>query len=147
MRLDGDLPKRFFATMEKLSNIHKKNLGEEDFDRFPIWVWDDELEGHHPLIGTGKISPEFPTLFVSATFTTQSGCKLKGYLVGRESFYAFGLFAGDEVHVFNQNAPDLAGLAADTISEKLGLERIFPLHYRAAVSLEASPPSEGVFKF
>ncbi len=147
MRLEGDLPKQFFATMEKLSNIHKKGLRKEDFDRFPIWVWDDELEGHHPLIGTGGISSEFPTLFVRATFTTQSGNQLKGYLVGRESFYAFGLFTDDEVYVFNQNAPDLAGLAAYTICEKLGLERIFPLHYRAAVSLEESLPSEGVFEF
>lgn len=132
--------------MEKLGSIHEKDLSKEDFERFPIWVWDDEQEGYHPLVGTGPVPFGFGTLFVRATFRPVSGTSISGYLVGLRSFYAFGLFVDGEHYVVNRNARDLAGPVFELIAQKLGVREVMPMRYRCDV-FEGQPPIEGILDF
>lgn len=41
--------------MKKLSNIREIELSKESFERFPVWVWDDDRVSHHPLSVTGPL--------------------------------------------------------------------------------------------
>jgi hypothetical protein len=132
--------------MEKLDNVHKRELRREDLERFPVWVWDDEQEGHHPLTGPGTIPAEFPTAFMRANFSLPSGHELAGYLVGLDSFYAFGLFVDGEHYVVNRNARDLAGPVFELIAQKLGVREVMPMRYRCDV-FEGQPPIEGILDF
>ena len=132
--------------MEKLDNVHKTELRKEDFEQFPVWVWDDEQVGHHPLIGSGAIPSEFPTARIKAQFTLPSGHKFSGYLIGLESFYAFGLFFDGEHYVINRNAPALAGPVFDLIRKKLGVRQVFPIHFRCD-AFGGQPPIEGCLEF
>lgn len=115
--------------MEKLDNIHKKELRQEDFEQFPVWVWDDEQEGFHPLTGIGAVPSEFPVAFMRAKFILPSGHELTGYLIGLDSFYAFGLFVDDEHYVVNRNAPDLAEPVFRSIAHKFGIPDVMPMRY------------------
>lgn len=132
--------------MEKLDKIHKKELQMEDFERFPVWVWDDEQVGHNPLTGPGAIPAEFSTAFLRAKFTLPSGDELVGYLIGLDSFYAFGLFVDGEHYVVNRNAPDLAVPVLEAIAQKLGVREIMPMRFRCDV-FEGQPPIEGIVGF
>ena len=115
--------------MEKLDSIHKKDLSREDFEGFPVWVWDDEQEGHHPLVGSGPMPFEFGTLFVRTRFVPVSGPSIFGYSVGLRSFYAFGLFVDDEHYVVNRNAPDLAEPVFRSIAPTFGIPDVMPMRY------------------
>lgn len=71
----------FFLRMKRLDNIHVDGFSEENFARYPVWVWDDGLDGHHPLVGRGRVPGEFGTLFIRAVFTPPTGPEIAGYLV------------------------------------------------------------------
>ena len=129
--LPGVVPRRqSYDNMERLSNIHDSELSLAAFERFPIWTWDDEQEGYHPVSGSGALPVEFPTLFIRASFTTPSGRRLVGYLMGLESFFGFGLFIGEKDYLINLNLPDLAAPVLRSLALELG-ENILPLRYRA----------------
>ena len=131
--------------MENLSDIHVRELAAGEFARHPVWVWDDAQEGHHPLAGPGPLPTHLGTLFVRATFITPTGRRLSGYLVGLQSFYAFGLFVPGRHDVINLNLPDLARPALQALSAQLGGEPILPLQYRVDPPLEGAADISGVF--
>lgn len=94
--------------MERLNGIHKQDLTAGGFALYSIWVWDDEQEGYHSLIGSGAFPDQFGTCFIKAAFKAANGKDLDGYLVGVQSFYAFGLFVGNQEYLINLSVPDLA---------------------------------------
>src|SRR5581483_9428392 len=102
------LLRRSYDNMERLSNIHESDLSLAAFERFPIWTWDDEQQGYHPVTGSGPLPVDCPTFFIRAAFTTTSGRQLVGYLIGLETFFGFGLFVGKNEYLINLNLPHLA---------------------------------------
>ena len=75
--------------MVRLNNPHRADLCKEDFEQFPVWVWDDANEGYLPL--SEPFTSEYGTLFIKARFIVNEHV-LNGYLVGIQTFYAFGFF-------------------------------------------------------
>lgn len=129
--------------MERLSNIHDSDLSLAGFERFPIWTWDDAQEGYHPITGVGTFPSEYPTLFIRATFTTTSGHRITGYLMGLESFYGFGIFYEGKDYLINLNLHDLAVPVLRSLSLELG-ENVLPLCYSAEVV--GCSPIKGTFE-
>ena len=129
--------------MERLGDIHASELSLAAFERFPIWTWDDEQEGYHPVSGSGALPDEFPTFFIRATFLTRSCAQLGGYLIGLQSFFGFGLFVGGKEYLINLNLPDLAAPVLQSLAVELG-ESVLPLRYSAAVPGRA--PIQGKFE-
>ena len=129
--------------MEKLSNIHDTDLSLAAFDRFPIWTWDDAQEGYHPVSGSGDLPVECPTLFFRATFTTTTGRRLVGYIMGRDSFFGFGLFIGGKDYLINFNLTDLATPVLRSLALEIG-EDILPLHYITATAGRST--IQGIFQ-
>jgi hypothetical protein len=117
--------------MERLTDIRERDITLESFQRFPIWTWDDSEEGYHPVVGNGEYPDECPVLFIAAEFTLSSGQQLPGYLIGRDTFFAFGLFVGATEFVFNRNLPDSLASGSQFLSERYG--NVFPICYRAVV--------------
>lgn len=127
--------------------MSEKDFSEELLRRNPVWKWDDDMEGHVPVIDYDPLPEDEVTLFIRATFTTPTGETLPGYLVGSESFYAIGLFVGGHEFVLNLNLPEMIAQDAERILELLGGSRegLFPLAYRDDVGFRHSPAIRGSF--
>lgn len=120
--------------MERLTDIHKKDVTAADYELYAIWVWDDAHEGFHPLSDWSRLPEEFGTLFIKAIFKTAEGMELSGYLVDHPP-YAFGLFVDGTEYCFNLNLPDLSSSTTEKLVAKIG-SPIFPLEYRADAVFE-----------
>ena len=120
--------------MVRLDNPWKASLSKKDFEQYPIWVWDDENEGHLPL---SEPSYEYGTLFIKAHFKTE-GYTFEGFLVGIDTFYAFCIFINDEEISFNLNLPGLFEVKIKKIFDLLQCNpfQFFPIQYKADVCLE-----------
>lgn len=129
--------------MERLNNIHESELTPETFARFSIWTWDDEQEGYHPVSGTGSLPSDYPTFFIRAKFTASCGRRLAGYLIGRDSFWGFGLFIGEKEYLVNFNLPNLARPVLSSLSDEVKGD-VFPLSYIA--ELPGCESITGVFQ-
>ncbi|MDB5105339.1 MAG: hypothetical protein JWP91_3028 [Fibrobacteres bacterium] len=104
------------------------------------------MEGYHPILGDGDLPDEYGTLFILATFTLPSGKTLPGYLVGSETFYAFGIFIGEKEYSFNLNLPDIANATISEISRESGDGPVLPLQYKADFHWADQPPISGVIQ-
>ena len=82
---------------------------------------------------------------MKASFETPDGTRFDGYLIGRESFYAFGLFVGGEEYVLNLNLPELVEKNLKVICAHLGKNRmdIFPLKYETNYHFNGKPDIVG----
>jgi hypothetical protein len=127
--------------MARLNKPNRKMLTKADFDQYPVWVWDDEMEGRLPL-SESELSPdgEYGPFFIKARFEV-NGCWFDGYLVGDESYYAFGLFVGDHKFVMNLNTPDAIEEYLVEICRLMNWEpfELFPLRYESPVRYKGGP--------
>ena len=89
--------------MAKLNNHKRKEFTKSDFDNFPIWVWDEEMEYKLPLDETEPSRYEYGVFFIKANFTV-SNHRLDGYLIGN---MIFSLLKCDRFELFplNYNSP------------------------------------------
>jgi hypothetical protein len=128
--------------MARLNSPWRKSLSKEDFDQYPIWVWDDENVGHLPL---SKVSYEYGTLFIKAYFTTGE-YMFEGFLVGTDTFYAFGIFINGETFIFNFNLPGLMDSKLKNIFQLLKCQpfNFFPIRYKADVCLKGNQEVSGI---
>jgi hypothetical protein len=128
--------------MVRLDSPWRRSLSKEDFDLYPIWVWDDENLGHLPL---SEASNEYGTLFIKAHFKT-GDYTFEGFLVGSDTFYAFGLFINGEKFTFNLNLPGLIDVKVENIFQVLKCRpfNFFPIYYRADIFLEDQKEVSGI---
>jgi hypothetical protein len=131
--------------MARLNKPKRKDFTKADFDQYPVWVWDDEMEGHLPL-SENEPSPdgEYGPFFIKARFEV-NGCWFDGYLIGDETYYAFGLFVGDHEFVMNLNMPDLIEESVVEICRLMnwGPFELFPLRYESPVRYEGGREISG----
>lgn len=130
--------------MVRLNKPWRQILCKEDFDKYPIWVWDDANEGLLPL---SEPSYEYGTLFIKSHFFTNKYI-FDGYLIGIESFYAFGLFVDSHDFVINLNLPGLAEPDLQNIFEILKCKPFpfFPVRYKADVCIKEGKEMSGVLQ-
>lgn len=90
-----------------------------------------------------------PALFTKAIFRSQSGVVFDGYVIGRGSFHAFGLFHGDDQYIFNFNLPDM--MVDELTRLKSSMEaypsELFPLTYRIDKRVPEYEEMEGEITF
>lgn len=132
--------------MVRLNNPHSRDLSKEDFEKYPIWVWDDANEGYLP-ISDGKYTEEYGTLFIKATFQVEQ-IIFPGYLVGSGDFYAFGLFVNKEEVGFNINfSLSFMEKDMDRMFHLLKCKpfNLFPLIYTSPVCFEDGKQISGKF--
>jgi hypothetical protein len=92
--------------MARLNEPIRKGFAPHDFEQFPVWVWDDEMEGHLPLEESQPSPEEYGTLFIRAKVLAGDR-QFDGYLIGGASFFGFGILAADREFVFNIRLPEL----------------------------------------
>ena len=112
-----------------------KELSVECFNQYPIWTWDDSTEFHIPLKGKREITDEHGTLFLKCEFKAPNGVVFEGYLVGIDSFYAFGLFLKGAEIVFNLNLKEFVGKGVCEVRDLLSDSNfeLFPLIYNSQI--------------
>lgn len=131
--------------MVRLSKPWKQSLSKEDFEEYPIWVWDDENEGRLPL---SELSYDYGTLFVKSHFYT-GGYTFEGYVVGITSFYAFCIFLHGDFFIFNMNLSIFFQPEIDKIFQILKCPPFpfFPVHFKTDVHLKEGEQISGTFEF
>jgi hypothetical protein len=122
-----------------------------DFFACPIWRYDEDDDVYYPVLEEKEI-PEFEhDLRIRAVFTTPSGQKLDGYVVGISRVFSMGLFGREQVFNVNKNLKQLSeenmrALMADR--PELGLKAvsdIFPLKYVTQIQRPGYRDFSGVF--
>jgi hypothetical protein len=128
--------------MVKLIDKWQRNLSEKEFDEYPVWIWDDENEGHFPISDIEPNLNEYYPLFIKALFATNDHI-FKGYLVGGNTFYAFGLFVNGKEFGFNTNLPEINKKSAIKLFKFLNCKpfHLFPLRYNSDVIINGNPVS------
>jgi hypothetical protein len=135
--------------MEKLTRHKRNSFAKDDFETYPLWIWDDEMEYKIPLLEKDPAQGQYGTLFLKSKFTIASGRCFDGYLIGINLYYAFGLFVEGEEIVFNKKTPDLNRI--DLIKMFCILKSdpfpLFPVYYQSPVRFRGVAPIEGVLDF
>jgi hypothetical protein len=131
--------------MERFINIQRTILTLQDFEQYPIWVWNDSNDAMCPLSERNVVPPEYQPAFVFGRFRTASGHELNGYLIGGDSFFAFGLFVGEKKFVINLNLPNLINKNVVTIRSLLADPsfELFPVSYESPICFSNGSPIKG----
>ncbi len=126
----------------------KIDLTKHDFDRCPVWYWDDDLDGYLPVLSYDPLPDDRGNLRVRAVFVAESGERFHGYLIGIVKPFAFELFWGEEAFGFNLNLPDLARGEVSRLRVAVGSSelRLFPVRYYDDVGFVDSPRLSGVIE-
>jgi len=132
--------------MVRLNSPNRKIFSQKDFEEYPVWTWDDEMEGHLPIADKYPSWDEYGTYFIRSSFQKDNHM-FDGYLVGNRSFYAFGLFVSSRLIGFNLNLSNWIKKSEKEILRLLKCEsfELFPLHYTSPVQFKDWPEISGVF--
>ncbi len=130
--------------MARLNSPHLKSLSLEEFEKYPVWTWDDEHEGYLPISANQPSPEDYEILIIKAQFET-NGYNFEGYLVRDISIYAFGVYVEEKLFPMNLK---LQALAQENLKEIFNLLKckpfqFFPIRYRSAVHLKGSPEIKG----
>ncbi len=137
-------PRASYVNQERSADM-VKNLTKELFDRHPVWKWDKTNEGHCPVENPETLPEGDPSLFFRAIFKTSDGETFNGYVIGRESFYAFGLFVEGKEIVLNLNLPEFIQEEIQEICALLGRQnlQLFPLHFQTQFRVDEKHEIQG----
>jgi len=132
----------------------KELLTPADFANCPVWRYDEDLEGYFEVRGPDDLDLVASTsdLQIMAEFTTPTGQRLMGKVVGVNDIYAIGLFVHDEVVGINKNMREDSRkqvtkfLALSGLADRLSLETLFPLQYRSRWGNDYFIDFSGVFE-
>lgn len=120
-----------------MSTIMKQLLTPADFADCPVWRYDEELEAHFEvrnLEDAGLATSAFD-LQIQSEFTTPSGLRLVGQIVGVQDIFAIGLFVNNEIVLINRNMHNRSRdqvakfLTISGLADQLSFETLFPLRY------------------
>lgn len=92
--------------MTRLNELKRKILTKADFDKYSIWVWDDEMENKVPISDNEPSRYDFGAFFIKCRLIIDNRV-FEGYVIGNESYYAVGLFIDHNGFILNVNTPDL----------------------------------------
>jgi hypothetical protein len=114
---------------------------------YPVWKWDDSQDWLEPVLDWESSRRDEPTYIIKADFIAVDGTQFEGYLIGLDTYYAFGLFVGENEHILNFNLPDRMEERIKEISEQLHNSdlTLFPLRYTSEVRLEDDKQITGIF--
>lgn len=134
--------------MVKLNDMKKKSLTYEDLQKYPVWTWDDSNEYLVPLSELQPSWYDYENYFIKAQFSTQEYI-FNGYLVGIESFYAFGLFIDNTEVGFNANLPKINHDQLKYLFNLLNCKpfEFFPIEYQSPVFFKEGKKIKGILNF
>ena len=132
--------------MVRLNNLKRKKLTPHDFERYPVWTWDDEREFLVPIVEQEPSWDDYDTFFIKAHFRVNHD-EFDGYLMGGRTFYGFGLFIDGKEFVVNLNLLEFVKEIEKEISQILKYQTfsLFPLYYDSSVHLERVGQISGIF--
>lgn len=122
-----------------------------DFFACPIWRYDEEDDLYHPVLDEGEIPESERDLSIRAIFTTPSGNKLDGYVVGISKIFSIGLFSHDRLYHANKNlGPESKEWMEEYVSKRpeMGLNSwkdLFPLRYTTQINRDGYRDFSGTF--
>jgi len=85
--------------MVRLNNPKRKELAQEDFEQYPVWVWDDEMEYKLPISDTEPSRYDYGVFFIKTKFKTAS-YHFDGYFNWEQNILCIGIFVIKEEFYF-----------------------------------------------
>jgi len=128
----------------------KNVLNKESFNKYYVWSFTDDNEGHQPIYDFDGLLPlDKGTLFIKSKFITRDGLKFDGYVIGIENYYAFSLFCNNKECLFNLSLPQYYERSIKILEEELGIKHIdlFPLEYETVARNKNGEIIKGVFRY
>lgn len=126
-------------------------LTETHFTISPIWKFIDGIDLYEPIFSPEDIPDDSRDLRIKAEFTTPSGIKFFGYVVGVQNFFSIAFFInGKNIH-FNKNAVDLSLEQFDELSKaflpnkNIKIPDIFPAKFTTMINLPGWKNISGEF--
>lgn len=134
--------------MARLNTHKKKILMLEDFDKYPVWTWDDEMENVQPLSEKQPAVEDYVDLFIKAKFKSNY-IAFDGYLMGGDFFYGFVIFLKGKSFIFNINLPEFIKKELPEIFQILDCKpfEFFPIYYESDVVLKGGQKISGTLDF
>lgn len=128
--------------MSKINELNKSL-----FDQHPVLAWADDENGYVPIEEHSPLPSDCGPLLVKARLFPENGPVLDGYVIGLESVYAIGIFAGSTDYVFNSRISSMSNKTASDLFEALGIEpfQLFPLRFATEFRLQNGAVVEGWF--
>lgn len=129
----------------------KKLPTPSDFFLCPIWRYDDEDDLYHPVQDAEELPESERDLSIRAIFTTPSGKKIDGYIVGISRVFSMGLFGEDRFFHANKNLiPETKEWMNEFITQRSdpelrSLKDLFPLHYTTQIDRIGYKDFSGTF--
>jgi len=114
-------------------------------DECPVWTWNESNDGIVPVRDWNPLPEDLSPMYIKAHFVAADGTEFEGYLIGSDTYYAFGIFVGDAGYGFNLNLVDWFAEELEKICRQLGREHIelFPVAYHSELHFEGEPPLAG----
>lgn len=135
-----------------MTKLEPKNLTTpSDFFECAIWRYDEGDDLYHPVLAPDELPDSERDLSIRAVFTTPSGKKMDGYVVGISRVFSMGLFGREKLFHANKSLiHESEGWMRDFIQERpdLGLsspEDIFPLKYDTQIHQDGYADFSGTF--
>ena len=134
--------------MVRLDILKRRILTAEDFDKYPVWTWDEAMENVQPISETEPSIKDYVDLFIKATFTSDD-YTFQGYLMGGDYFYGFVIFINTEKFMFNINLPDYNTQHLNLLFKCLKCTsfNFFPVRYESDVTLKETGKIAGILDF
>lgn len=127
----------------------KLYLTLQDLNKYSIWKFTDVDDLHHPVKSADDFPEDCYDLSIRAHFTTQSGIKLSGYIVGIQNVFSLAIFVNNIILHFNKNLPDLCHenlmKLGKFLDQRLTGKDFSPLKYITDIDLPGFKNIEGEF--
>jgi hypothetical protein len=117
----------------------KKTTCPSDFFECPLWRYDDSDDLYHPVETPDDLPESERELSTRAIFTTPSGKRLDGYVVGISRVFSIGLFSESRLYHANKNLkPETGKWMQDFVRARPDLDiaqwdELFPLKYETQI--------------
>jgi hypothetical protein len=129
----------------------KKLPTSSDFFVCPIWRYDEDDDLYHPVSTEDEIPESERDLSIRAVFTTPSGAKIDGYVVGISRVFSIALFGSNGFFHANLNlGPESQQWMREFLADRIDLKisspkEMFPLQYTTQINRVGYRDFSGIF--
>ena len=130
-------------------NKGKQYLTLEDLKQYSIWKTSDIDDLDYPVTCSDDFPEDQYDLSIRTIFTTPSGIKLMGFLVGIKNVFSIAIYVDDQVFYFNRNLqgdyPETLEKLSKALGQEITMKDFSPLKYVTDIDLPGFKNIEGEF--
>ncbi|MBX7066086.1 MAG: hypothetical protein K1X28_02530 [Parachlamydiales bacterium] len=141
-------PPGYSNTNEEIKKLKKKSLTRVDFERFPIWTWDEGKDYVQPVNELEPSVDDYYDTFIKARFKVDRH-HFDGYLMCADRVFGFAIFVDSTKFMFNEQLSSYNKIQMNNFLEYLDckLFPFFPIGYETDVKLKGFEENIGYLSY